>query len=159
MNFRPNFINSKEDKIGMDYLSSGANEPITKYMSVDLVTFTEHQSITEAIDLLLKHRISGAPVLDSKNNLIGILSEKDCLQVILNRVYSGHHVSKVQVGDLMSRELVTVDVYKTVVEVAQLFISSHYRRFPVIDGKGKLVGQVSRKDILKVTRDLKSTTW
>ena len=107
---------------------------------------------------MLDKIISGAPVLSEKGELIGILSEKDCLKIIVDRAYHNHPNQKSTVKDYMSREVATVDIDKDVAEVANMFLSSNFRRFPVVEN-GKLKGQVSRRDVMKATRDLKGTTW
>ena len=100
-----------------------------------------------AIDSLITNKISGAPVIDRNGKLVGILSEKDCLKTLLESSYyyylSGH------VKNYMSKYLPTVDIKDNINEVAQKFIDLRFRRFPVLDN-GKLVGQISRRDILKV---------
>ena len=52
-----------------------------------------------------------------------------------------------------------VSVTADVLDVASKFLQTHFRRFPVVDQNGKLVGQVSRRDVLQATRDLKTSTW
>jgi CBS domain-containing protein len=123
-------------------------ESIKKYMTSRLITFSPETDIKEAIATILKNKISGAPVLSSEGELVGIISEKDCLRVLLDGEYydspSGHGI----VSDYMSRNVKTVTIDKNVLDVASEFAHSHYRRFPVLEN-GKLVGQVSRRDILK----------
>ncbi|MDW3196330.1 MAG: CBS domain-containing protein [Cytophagales bacterium] len=133
-------------------------DSIAKYMAKNVITFGADQPIVEAIDVMLDKRISGAPVLSEKGELIGILSEKDCLKIIVDRAYHNHPNQKSTVKDYMSREVATVDIDKDVAEVANMFLSSNFRRFPVVEN-GKLKGQVSRRDVMKATRDLKGTTW
>ena len=133
-------------------------DSIAKYMAKNVITFSEDQPIVDAIDVMLDKRISGAPVLSEKGELIGILSEKDCLKIIVDRAYHNHPNQKSTVKDYMSREVATVDIDKDVAEVANMFLSSNFRRFPVVEN-GKLKGQVSRRDVMKATRDLKGTTW
>lgn len=133
-------------------------DSIAKYMARDVITFSVDQPIVDAIDIMLDKRISGAPVLSDKGDLVGILSEKDCLKIIVDRAYHNHPNQKSTVGDYMSKDVATVDIEKDVAEVANLFLSSNYRRFPVVEN-GKLKGQVSRRDVMRATRDLKGTTW
>lgn len=133
-------------------------DSIAKYMANNVITFSEDQPIVDAIDVMLDKRISGAPVLSEKGELIGILSEKDCLKIIVDRAYHNHPNQKSTVKDYMSKDVATVDINKDVAEVANMFLSSNFRRFPVVEN-GKLKGQVSRRDVMKATRDLKGTTW
>ncbi|MEZ4888468.1 MAG: CBS domain-containing protein [Chitinophagales bacterium] len=124
-------------------------ESIKTYMATNLVTFSPDTDIREAMNSLLKNKVSGAPVLDSDKNLVGVISEKDCLKVIINRdYYNDLGASKETVEKYMSRDVKTMDAGLSVTEAAFEFIHSNYRRFPVME-KGKLVGQISRRDVLK----------
>jgi predicted transcriptional regulator len=122
--------------------------PVTKFMATKLITFHPTTDIKEAIDIILKHRISGAPVIDHQRNLVGMLSESDCIKTIIDGPYNNHPTAGGTVADFMSTKVVTVDVSKTILDIAYEFTNSPYRRFPVVD-KGRLVGQISRSDILR----------
>ncbi|MFK7905715.1 MAG: CBS domain-containing protein [Chitinophagales bacterium] len=123
-------------------------ESIKTYMATNLVTFSPDTDIREAMRILLKNKMSGAPVLDADKNLVGVISEKDCLKVTFNRAYYNAPGSKEPVGDYMSRDVKTMDAGLSVIQAAYEFIHSNYRRFPVVEN-GKLIGQVSRRDVLK----------
>lgn len=116
-------------------------------MITRLVTFMPDTNIHEAIRVLLDKRISGAPVVDADGSLVGMLSKKDCLKIVFSSQY--HDDRGGPVRDFMSTPVETLDASQDLVSVAQLFLDSHFRRFPVLRD-GKLVGQVSRADILKV---------
>ena len=116
------------------------------YMSAHLITFTPETGVMEAIRQLLDKRISGAPVVDGHGNLVGMLSEKDCLRVALEVGY--HKGWGGKVGEYMTRNVETVEAETSVVDVARLFIDDNFRRYPVVSD-GRLVGQISRRDILK----------
>lgn len=133
-------------------------ESVAKYMAKDLITFAPDQPISEAIDIMLGKRISGGPVLNEKGELIGMLSEKDCLKIIVDRAYHNHPNQKSEVQDYMSKVVATIDIDKDILDVANMFLSTNYRRFPVVQD-GVLKGQVSRRDIMRATRDLKGTSW
>jgi CBS domain-containing protein len=153
MNFTPRKADddSKVAKI-MKY------ESVTKYMAKDLITFRPEQDIYEAIDLMLKHKISGAPVLDSNAKLVGLLSEKDCLRVMISSAYHNEPIGIRRVADYMTVSVATISPDKDVLDVANLFLGSNYRRFPVVEN-GKLLGQVSRRDILRAANDIKTASW
>lgn len=118
---------------------------VHQYMSADLVYFAADTDLAKAIDILLHHRISGAPVVGEHKQLVGILSEGDCLKGALTGSY--FEEAAVKVSDVMTRSVDTVDVEADIVSVAERFVQTGRRRFPVLDG-GKLVGQISRRDIL-----------
>lgn len=124
---------------------------VRDYMATNLVTFKRDTEVLTAIHLLLKHRISGAPVLDDSGALVGMLSEKDCLKVA---VVAGHEgVSAGLVGDYMTQELDTVEADAPLLEVANRFIDAPFKRFPVTE-HGRLVGQISRADVLRAIDEL-----
>lgn len=121
------------------------------YMSTKLVSLTPETDIHRAIRLLLKNRISGAPVLGERGQLVGILSKKDCLKVAFNATY--HKEWGGRVLDYMSRDVKTIDAEADIVEVVQIFLKGPYRRFPVVSDD-RLVGQISRHDVLRALDDL-----
>ncbi|MEQ8707112.1 MAG: CBS domain-containing protein [Phaeodactylibacter sp.] len=129
--------------------------PITDYMATKLVTFHPDMDIREAIDILLKKKISGAPVLDDQQQLVGMLSEADCLRILIEGPYN-HEPSyaKINVGDYMSTRVKHIDAKKTILDAAYEFVHSGYKRLPVLE-EGQLVGQVSRVDILRAIQKMK----
>lgn len=132
--------------------------PVSKYMAKDLITFSPDQEIEEAIDIMLEKRISGGPVLNEKKELIGMLSEKDCLKVIVDAKYHNQPNAKNTVKDYMNISVKTIEIDMDVVDAANEFLNSNFRRFPVVEN-GLLKGQVSRRDIMRAARELKGTTW
>ena len=123
-------------------------QTVRKYMATHLITFNPDTDIDEAIRTILKHKISGAPVVDKHGKLVGMLSESDCIKTILEGPYNNLPGGTGDVQSYMSRKVVTIDVNKTILELAYEFMNTPYRRFPVIE-KEKLVGQISRSDILR----------
>jgi CBS domain-containing protein len=123
-------------------------------MARDLITVTPETDAYDAIALLLKHRISGAPVVDGSGNLVGMLSERDCLKTLLHAQY--HNLPTALVKDLMSTELRTIPSDTDVLQVAELFVHNRFRRLPVVD-RGRLVGQISRKDVLRAIQRMRSS--
>jgi CBS domain-containing protein len=121
------------------------------YMSANLVTFTPEMDILKAISLLIEKRISGGPVVDKQGNLVGVLSEKDCLKVALNASY--HSESAGTVAEYMRAQTQTVDADTNIVDIAAMFLRDDYRRYPVLKDN-RLVGQISRRDVLKGLEDL-----
>ncbi len=114
-------------------------------MCTSLLTLTPEMEINKAMHLLLERKFSGAPVLDRLGDLVGVLSQKDCLKAALNSHYP--QVWGGLVKDYMAPDVFTLDADMDLLSVAHHFTNSSYRRFPVME-KGKLVGQVSRSDLL-----------
>jgi CBS domain-containing protein len=119
---------------------------IKTYMSRELVTLLPDMEINRAMNLLLDNRISGAPVLDATGNLVGMLSQKDCLKAALHASYYREWGDTV--ADYMSDKPVSLDAELDLVEAAEAFLASTFRRFPVMS-EGRLVGQISRSDLLR----------
>lgn len=122
-----------------------------QYMSKSLVTLRPHMDVLQAVHLLVEHKISGAPVLDDHGNIVGMLTERDCMEVVLKASYHGELGG--QVEQYMSRVVRTVDVDSSLLDLAQMFVNSPYRRYPVMDGN-RLVGIISRRDMLRAVQDL-----
>jgi CBS domain-containing protein len=129
------------------------DRPISDFMATDLITFSPDMPIQQALNILAKNKYSGAPVVNEKKELIGVLSEKDCLATVVDSYYNQRPIGSGTVKDYMSTEIKTVTSDKTVIEVAYLFVHSSFKRFPVVSN-GKLVGQISRSDILKVVSQI-----
>ena len=119
---------------------------IKHYMARDLVTFTPETNVLSAIRTLIKHKISGAPVVDETGWIVGIISEFDCLKPILESSY--HNDAGTHVKDCMSKKITTINANASLMDAANLFLNNGWRRLPVVENK-KLVGQISRIDILR----------
>jgi CBS domain-containing protein len=133
-------------------------EPITKYMATNLITFNPDDEIGDVISKLNDHQISGAPVLNERKELIGIISEQDCLRVVIDSAYHNQPISKHLVKDYMQKDLITISYDADVVEAANMFLKHRFRRFPVVK-EGILKGQISKRDILRAALKVKFTTW
>ena len=118
---------------------------IDDYMARDLITLSPGDDIHAAMRLLIDGRISGAPVLDAGGHLVGMLSKKDCLKVVFQSSY--HQDWGGRVEEFMSAQVETMASGMSVIEAAEHFAKSPFRRFPVMH-EGRLVGQISRHDIL-----------
>jgi len=119
---------------------------VADHMHTDLVTLTADMEIIRAVTVLLDAGVSGACVLDDEGNLVGVLSKRDCLRAALNAAYYREWGGSV--ADLMSTELETLEADLDLVSAAQRFVDSSFRRFPVLN-EGRLVGQISRTDVLR----------
>jgi CBS domain-containing protein len=131
---------------------------VSDYMTRKLVTFKANQPIEEVINAIIKHRISGGPVVNEKHELIGVISEGDCIKEISESRYHNMPMNNHTVENYMVKDVETIDGNMNIFDAANKFLESKRRRFPIIEN-GKLVGQISQKDILKAAMALKGDTW
>jgi len=124
---------------------------VQHYMTQNVVTVQKDLNIYKAIDRLLHHRISGTPVVDDSDNMVGILTEKDCLRIMANGSF--HEMPGGPVSRYMTEDVKTVTPGTDIFVVADLFLKNHFRRVPVLENK-KLVGQISRSDVLAAVQDI-----
>lgn len=122
------------------------NVKVREYMAANPLTVTPDMPILKAIHLLIEHRVTGAPVVDLRGNVIGMLSESDCLPVAIQSSY--HEELGGSVSEYMSHGVRTVDADDSIVELAEEFLKTKLRRFPVLE-RQRLVGQISRRDVLR----------
>ena len=116
-------------------------------MTHSLITIPSDLGIFEAIRLLISRKISGGPVIDPDGEMVGMLSEIDCLAVLASDQFHADDHSH-PVTDYMSRNFETVGPDTDIYTLAIYFRDKPVRRFPVVDGD-RLLGQVSRRDVLR----------
>ena len=121
---------------------------VSEYMATKLITFAPETEIFKAIETMLRKKISGAPVLNDQKEIVGMLSEVDCLKTLLNGPYNNAPSDTGMVKDYMSTKIRTINSDKSIMDAAYEFVYSGYKRLPVLE-KGKLVGQISRSDVLR----------
>ncbi|PWH84119.1 inosine-5-monophosphate dehydrogenase [Algibacter marinivivus] len=131
---------------------------VSDYMTTSLITFTPDQSIESVMQSLIKHRISGGPVVNEKNELIGIISEGDCIKQISESRYYNMPMQDQTIEKHMAGNVETIDGNMNIFDAAKKFLEAKRRRFPIVEN-GKLVGQISQKDVLKAAMQLKGQNW
>ena len=114
--------------------------------------------VEEVIQKLIQHKISGGPVVNEKNELIGIISEGDCIKQISDSRYYNMPFEHNKIEAHMAKNVETIDGNLNIFDAANKFIETKRRRFPIVEN-GKLVGQISQKDILKAAMKLKGQNW
>jgi CBS domain-containing protein len=142
-------------------------------MTTKVVTVEPWTPFREIVTRLAEHRISAAPVLDAKGNLLGIVTEADLLlkqehpdlehNVPLawsrRRRLEREKAAAVVAGKLMTTPPITVAPTATITEAARRMHTAGVKRLPVIDETGQLVGIVSRADLLKVFTRSDEAIW
>ena len=136
------------------------NKPtVSSYMTTKLITLEKEMNVYYAIGLLLKNNISGAPVINKANELIGILSEKDCLRVFADSSHSQIDIANTlmlgrgTVETFMTTSVSSISANDDLFTVANIFLKNNFRRLPVLENN-ILVGQISRRDVLKAIKDI-----
>lgn len=122
---------------------------VRDYMAVELITFTPSSNVLDAMALFLERGISGAPVVED-GVLVGVLSEVDLIDVVVQDSYYNENIGIV--ADFMQTEVEWVEPDMDIFTLALRFTKRHRRRYPVLD-KGRLVGQISRRDVLRAAMD------
>jgi len=131
---------------------------VKDFMTTDLITFKPEQKVISVVEMLIRHKISGGPVVNDNYELVGIISEGDCLKQISESRYYNMPMEDDTVEARMIKNVDTIDGNMNVFDAANVFLESRHRRFPIIQD-GKLVGQISQKDILKAALKLKGQNW
>ncbi len=119
-------------------------------MSRKVVSFDVRDDVGDVVATLLEHKITGAPVLDKDKNVIGFISEQDCIKEMLNTAFYCDLTANA--GDIMKTEVITVDGDLSIAELAEQLSISKPKVYPVVE-EGKLVGIISRSDILQELYD------
>ena len=126
--------------------SSPASLVAGDIMATKLVTLSPETDVFQGIETLVRRRISGAPVVDHEGNLVGVFSEKSCMQVLIDAAYDGLPTNSVSA--FMDSSPETIHENTCFLTIAQIFLNQPRRRLPVVDGP-RLVGQVSRRDVIE----------
>jgi len=131
---------------------------VSDYMSKKLITFKPEQSVLDVMHILIKKKISGGPVVNNKGELMGIISEGDCMKQISESRYFNMPMNETTVEKHMVKDVETIDGNMNIFDAANKFLESRRRRFPIVEN-GKLVGQISQKDVLKAALDMSGRSW
>lgn len=125
---------------------------VKEYMVTNPVTVKADMTIYQASHYILANKISGVAVIDDNHNLIGMLSELDCMRAIVNGVYNDGEPGCALVEDIMTREVETNHPHDDIIDVASSMLDHKHRRRPIVVD-GRLVGQVTCRQILKAIKE------
>ncbi|KKU72873.1 MAG: CBS domain containing protein [Parcubacteria group bacterium GW2011_GWA2_47_26] len=136
---------------------------VKEVMKIKVVTLDPEMTCREAAEVLLQHKISGAPVVDTRGKLLGVISEKDLFRAIYPNYREFHEgegayldfekleqeakgAGDKKISEVMSSRLIVAAPDTPILQIGAQMIASGIHRVPVVDN-GKLVGMVSRRDI------------
>lgn len=146
------------------------DKTILDVMTSNPITVKRETDLKDAIALLANNKISGLPVVDDENHLIGILSESDLMWqesgvepppyiMILDSIIYLQNPSRYEkqihkalgqtVGDVMSEKPMTITSDKTIKQAAHILHHKDVRRLPVVDDQGKVIGILTQGDIIR----------
>ena len=119
---------------------------VKNIMTDSPVVVRPETTIDEAIEILLDRRVSGLPVVDGQGSLLGVISEVDIIDLVYKADIEGSIV-----GDYMTRETQFLDAEASLDDAASMFCGKNIRRIPIVQD-GKLVGILSRRDLIRFVR-------
>ncbi len=123
---------------------------VREFMDRFVETISPETDVMDAVDFLLEKRVTGALVTNSKGELVGLLTEFDCLKLLaLGGADASAPAGKVK--DFMTTEVQTIPPTMDIYYVAGLFMIENFRRFPVVED-GQLVGAITRFDVLRAVQ-------
>ncbi len=113
-------------------------------MTRDVITVKQETPIYEAMAVMRKNDITGMPVIDDDMTLVGVITEKDVL-----RLFCGDEEdNNATVSSFMTRPAVSYRGDESLQSVCDFMMVNYFRRVPVVSNKGKLIGIISRPDII-----------
>jgi CBS domain-containing protein len=130
---------------------------ISQFMDQVVPTLAPDTRVLAAVDFLLRHRVTGAPVVDWKGNLLGIITETDLLRLVTEGIQA-QPPTEATVADYMTTDVVTVEPHTDIYFVAGIFLSNAFRRLPVVEN-GKIVGAITRFDLLRAIQAAAGSPW
>ena len=118
------------------------NEPVRHIMTPEVFSVYTSAKISDTIDMMVKHKVGGLPVVDEENRVWAIITERDIVTIF------GRMISGAKVSDLMSKKVVTATPKTSILKAEKKMIKNGFRRLPIVS-EGKLVGIVTVMDILR----------
>ena len=144
-------------------------------MTKKVITATPGETVKDVVNKLSKNNISGVPIVDDENRVVGMVSESDILQILKNKsrklslIFPSSHalgmtfeesidfrelrevmieVQNYKVEEVMNRDVTTVGPEKTIAEVSNIMVQNNINRIPVVK-RDKIIGIITRGDIIK----------
>jgi CBS domain-containing protein len=129
---------------------------VHELMTTDVITVRVDTQVKQALSLLDRHNITSTPVIDPQDRVVGVVSEADLLRASVLHDPRAHLTPVVEaprgvaryVGDVMTRQAVVIEPDADVAEAVDLMTSTAMKRPPVVDDRQRLVGMISRHDVV-----------
>lgn len=122
---------------------------VVDLMTTEVIAVSRDTGLREAARLMFRNRVSGLPVTEPDGTLIGIITEADFLRLEVER-QEGARDQAVTVGEVMSIGVVTVRPEMEIYEAAKIMAVQEVKRLPVVDDDNRLLGVISRADIVSI---------
>ena len=135
-------------------MSTSSASTVAEHMMEDVVSVDPQMGACQAIRLLLAHHVSALPVLGEDGELVGVLSERVCLEAFVSAEY--YRSPPQLVKDLMTVKVVSVAHDADIMTVATLFSEKKFHHFPVLEN-GRLVGLISRRGVIRALQGMRPT--
>jgi len=123
-------------------------------MNTGVITISPNEDVYEAMRMMALNNITGLPVIEDDGTLLGIITEKDILVLLYNGLEDAN-IDRVvgTVGQFMTRHVICFGPEDSLADIAECLSTNDFRRVPILE-HGKLVGIISRKDVIRYIRDL-----
>lgn len=128
-------------------------EKVKDIMAKHPSALREGTDLTAAVDLLLKLKVTGLPIVDASEHVVGFLSEQDCLRSLI--VSSYHCEGSPTVDDVMHTDVLSVRPDDALMDVAEMMVKQKPKIYPVVDESGRLVGMLTRGQVLGALKDMR----
>lgn len=131
---------------------------VEHYMNKAVVSFKITQDILEIMNALVKNGISGGPIVSESNEVVGFISEGDCIKQMTESKYYNLPLEEMNIEHYMTKNVICVGPDESLLDIANKFLNTKKRNFPVVHD-GKLIGLISQKNVLKAVLDWKATHY
>ncbi|SPJ33907.1 CBS domain-containing protein [Kushneria phyllosphaerae] len=145
-------------------MTSSEQATVANIMSREVVTLRLEQTLHDGNELMREHRIRHLPVLDEQGHLVGLLDQKVVLKEALRIADNfgskrlSHHLKRISLNDVISREVLTLSIDTPLVDAGQKFLAHRQGALPVLDAEGHLVGILSSVDFVRLAVALLDTS-
>jgi len=127
---------------------------VDKIMTKKVITIQKDAPVCEAANLLVNNKISGLPVLNENDHLVGIITEKDIMHLLLEE-----YISEMDpVSKFMTHDVKHFSATESIANVTKFLLNSHYRRVPIVS-RNKVIGIVARRDVLKLILQVRGADY